>query len=58
MHDLKLAEMFKPLWQHGRAIFFADGWYEWKKEGNKTAGLPKGPVSDNNYQNIHVGSLE
>jgi len=27
--------MFKPLWQHGRAIFFADGWYEWKKEGNK-----------------------
>ena len=26
--------MFKPLWQHGRAICFADGWYEWKKEGD------------------------
>lgn len=24
---------FKPLWQHGRAICFADGWFEWKKEG-------------------------
>lgn len=28
------SRMFKPLWQHGRAIVFADGWYEWKKEGN------------------------
>lgn len=27
--------MFKPLWQHGRAICFADGWFEWKKEGDK-----------------------
>lgn len=27
--------MFKQLWQHGRAICFADGWFEWKKEGNK-----------------------
>jgi len=27
--------MFKPLWQHGRAIVMADGWYEWKKEGSK-----------------------
>ncbi|WP_220575399.1 SOS response-associated peptidase family protein, partial [Pseudomonas aeruginosa] len=26
---------FKPLWQHGRAICFADGWFEWKKEGDK-----------------------
>ncbi len=26
--------MFKPLWEHGRAICFADGWFEWKKEGN------------------------
>lgn len=25
--------MFKPLWLHGRAICFADGWFEWKKEG-------------------------
>lgn len=24
--------MFKPLWQHGRAICFADGWFEWKKD--------------------------
>lgn len=29
------SRMFKPLWQHGRAICFADGWYEWKKEGDK-----------------------
>lgn len=24
------SRMFKPLWQHGRAICFADGWYEWR----------------------------
>ncbi len=29
------SRMFKPLWEHGRAICFADGWFEWKKEGNK-----------------------
>ncbi len=29
------SRMFKPLWQHGRAICFADGWFEWKKDGNK-----------------------
>ncbi|MGB3254277.1 SOS response-associated peptidase family protein [Buttiauxella gaviniae] len=29
------SRMFKPLWNHGRAIAFADGWYEWKKEGDK-----------------------
>ncbi|MEB6511498.1 SOS response-associated peptidase [Enterobacter roggenkampii] len=29
------SRMFKPLWQHGRAICFADGWYEWKREGDK-----------------------
>lgn len=28
------SRMFKPLWQHGRAIVFADGWFEWKKEGD------------------------
>ena len=28
------SRMFKPLWQYGRAICFADGWYEWKKEGD------------------------
>lgn len=27
------SRMFKPLWQHGRAIIFADGWYEWRQEG-------------------------
>lgn len=27
--------MFKPLWNHGRAIVPADGWYEWKKDGGK-----------------------
>ncbi|EOE6857743.1 SOS response-associated peptidase [Cronobacter dublinensis] len=29
------SRMFKPLWQHGRAIVFADGWYEWKRDGDK-----------------------
>jgi putative SOS response-associated peptidase YedK len=29
------SRMFKTLWQHGRAICFADGWFEWKKEGDK-----------------------
>ncbi|WP_318369792.1 SOS response-associated peptidase [Enterobacter sp.] len=29
------SRMFKPLWQHGRAIVFADGWFELKKEGNR-----------------------
>lgn len=29
------SRMFKPLGQHGRAICFADGWFEWKKEGDK-----------------------
>jgi putative SOS response-associated peptidase YedK len=28
------SRMFKPLWQHGRAIVFADGWFEWKREGD------------------------
>lgn len=26
--------MFKPLWQYGRTICFADGWFEWKKESD------------------------
>lgn len=26
------SRMFKNLWQHGRAICFADGWFEWKRE--------------------------
>ncbi|QDI08855.1 hypothetical protein electrica_02746 [Klebsiella electrica] len=29
------SRMFKALWQHGRAICFADGWFEWKREGDK-----------------------
>ncbi|ENP7130880.1 MULTISPECIES: SOS response-associated peptidase [Raoultella] len=29
------SRMFKHLWQHGRAICFAHGWFEWKKEGDK-----------------------
>ncbi|TDN51517.1 SOS response-associated peptidase family protein [Scandinavium goeteborgense] len=29
------SRMFKPLWQRGRAIVFADGWYEWVMEGEK-----------------------
>ena len=27
------SRMFKSLWEHGRGIVFADGWYEWVKEG-------------------------
>ena len=27
--------MFKPMWNHGRAIVPADGWFEWKKEADK-----------------------
>ncbi|MCX2194475.1 SOS response-associated peptidase family protein [Pantoea agglomerans] len=26
------SRMFKPLWNHGRAVVFADGWFEWVKE--------------------------
>lgn len=33
------SRMFKPLWQHGRAICFADGWFEWKKEGDKSSHI-------------------
>lgn len=29
------SRMFKPLWQQGRAICFADGWFEWKREGDR-----------------------
>lgn len=27
--------MFKPLWNHGRAVVFADGWYEWVRSEDK-----------------------
>ncbi|RRE44160.1 hypothetical protein EAO28_02410 [Klebsiella pneumoniae] len=30
------SRMFKPLWQHGRAICFADGWFEWKKKATSS----------------------
>lgn len=33
------SRMFKPLWNHGRAIVFADGWFEWKKEGDKSSRI-------------------
>ena len=29
------SRMFKPLWNHGRAVVFADGWFEWSREGEK-----------------------
>ncbi|WP_148399340.1 SOS response-associated peptidase family protein [Enterobacter mori] len=29
------SQLLKSLWQHGREICFADGWFEWKKEGVK-----------------------
>ncbi len=35
METAATSRMFKPLWQHGRAICFADGWFEWKREGDK-----------------------
>jgi len=28
-------KMFKPLWNGGRAIVMADGWFEWKRDGSK-----------------------
>lgn len=28
-------KMFKPLWNGGRAIVMADGWYEWARKGNE-----------------------
>jgi putative SOS response-associated peptidase YedK len=31
------SRMFKPLWQHGRAICFADGWFEWKKKATRNS---------------------
>lgn len=27
--------MFKPLWRNGRAVVPANGWYEWKRAGDK-----------------------
>ena len=29
------SRMFKPLWHHGRAVVFADGWYEWVRSEDK-----------------------
>jgi len=29
------SRMFKPLWHHGRAVVFADGWYEWVRGEDK-----------------------
>ncbi|UNK75764.1 SOS response-associated peptidase [Raoultella planticola] len=29
------SRMFRPLWQHSRAICFSDGWFELKREGDK-----------------------
>lgn len=26
------SRMFKPLWERGRGLIMADGWYEWKKD--------------------------
>ncbi len=31
------SRMFKPLWEHGRAICFADGWFEWKRKEIKSS---------------------
>lgn len=29
------SRMFRSLWERGRAIVFADGWFEWKREGKR-----------------------
>lgn len=29
------SRMFKPLWANGRAIIFADGWFEWVRDESK-----------------------
>ncbi len=29
------SRMFKPLWNQGRAVVFADGWFEWAREDDK-----------------------
>ena len=29
------SRMFRPLWEHGRAIVFADGWFEWKQQNSR-----------------------
>lgn len=29
------SRMFKTLWNHGRAVVFADGWYEWQRSSDK-----------------------
>lgn len=29
------SRMFRPLWQHGLAICFANRWFEWKKKNDK-----------------------
>lgn len=41
------SRMFKPLWQHGRVICFADGWFEWKKEGDKNSLILSIALMDN-----------
>jgi putative SOS response-associated peptidase YedK len=43
------SRMFKPLWQHGRAICFADGWFEWKKEGDKSSHISSTAPTANQY---------
>ncbi|HBU8525042.1 TPA: SOS response-associated peptidase [Klebsiella aerogenes] len=35
METAASSRMFKSLWLHGRAICFADGWFDWKKESYK-----------------------
>jgi len=51
--------MFRPLWEHGRAIVFVDGWFEWKqpffiyrKDGNPLmlAAIGKPPFENVNDQ--------
>lgn len=41
------SRMFKPLWQHGRVICFADGWFEWKKKATKNSLILSIALMDN-----------
>lgn len=38
------SRMLKQLWQHDRAIVFADGWFEWKMETEEIANNRTAPA--------------
>lgn len=36
VESVATSRMFKPLFEHGRALVMADGWYEWKKDPHES----------------------